>query len=64
MKKYIYVLDKEIALMLKDDGLKPLSTMSNGNDTIWVFENNGDLKFSKDDAQKVYFSNTLRMYFV
>ncbi len=63
MKKYIYVLDKEIALMLEDDGLKPITTMNSGTATIWVFENTGYLKFSKEDAQKVYFSNTLRMYF-
>lgn len=63
MKKYIYVLDKEIALMLKDDGLKLITTMNGGTATIWVFENTGNLKFSKDDSHKVYFSNTLRMCF-
>ena len=62
MKKYIYVLDKEIALMLEDDGMKPITTMNSGTATIWVFENVGR-KFSKDDSQKVYFSNTLRMHF-
>ena len=63
MKKYIYVLDKEIALMLEDDGLKPITVMNGGTATIWVFENSGNLKFSKDESQKVYFSNTLRMCF-
>lgn len=63
MKKYVYVLDKEIALMLEDDGLKPITTMNSGTATIWVFENIGNLKFSKDESQKVYFSNTLRMCF-
>ena len=63
MKKYIYVLDKEIVLMLKDVGLKLITTMNGGTATIWVFENTGCLKFSKEDAQKVYFSNTLRMHF-
>ena len=63
MKKYIYVLDKEIALMLEDDGLKPITTMNSGTATIWVFENIGNLKFSKDESQKVYFSNTLSMCF-
>ena len=62
MKKYIYVLDKEIALMLEDDGLKPITTKNSGKATIWVFENIGQ-KFSKEDSQKVYFSNTLRMCF-
>ena len=62
MKKYIYVLDKEIALMLEDDGLKPITTMNSGTATIWVFENIGQ-KFSKEDSQKVYCSNTLRMCF-
>lgn len=63
MKKYVYVLDKKIALMLQDDGLKPLTTMSSGDVTIWVFENTGKLKFSNEDSQKVRFSNTLRICF-
>lgn len=63
MKKYIYVLDSDIALMLQDEGLKPITTMNSGDITIWVFENTGKLKFSKEDSQKVRFSNTLRMFF-
>lgn len=63
MKKYIYVLDEKIALALMDEGLKPITTTKGENVTVWVFENTGKLKFSKEDSRKVYFSNTLKMCF-
>lgn len=63
MKKYIYVLDKEIAERLQAEGNRPLSVIGSNTDTVWVFENTGCFKFSKDDSQKVHYSDTLRMCF-
>ena len=61
MKKYIYVLDENIADFLIGDGNKPLNVIDNGNVKIWVFANTGRFNFSKEDSQKVYYSNTLRI---
>lgn len=63
MKKYIYVLDSELAAVLMDDGYKPLSVVNSDKIKIWVFENSARIKFSKDDSQKVQYSDTLRMCF-
>lgn len=64
MKKYLYVLDKEIAEAIQKNGDKPITVMNSGTATVWVFENTGTYTFSKEDAsQKILFSNTLRMCF-
>ena len=64
MKKYIYVLDREIANTLIAEGNRPLTKVGSGTATIWVFENTGYFNFSKEDAsQKIYYSDTLRMCF-
>lgn len=62
-KKYLYVLDREIAESLIKDGLKLLTTVGTGTATVWVFENSKNYVFSKDASQKIHYSNTLRMCF-
>ncbi len=62
-KKYLYVLDKQIAETLIKDGLKPLSITGQGTATIWVFENLKNYSFTKEQSQKIHYSNTLRMCF-
>ena len=63
MKKYVYVLDREIAEALIADGNKPLNVVCTNTATVWVFENTGNFNFSKDASQKIHFSDTLRMCF-
>ena len=63
MKKYLYVLDREIAERLIAEGNKPLTQVGAGTATIWVFENTGHFNFSKDASQKILYSDTLRMCF-
>ena len=64
MKKYLYVLDRDIAKTLIAEGNKPLNIVDTNTATIWVFENTGCFNFSKEDAtQKIYYSDTLRMCF-
>lgn len=63
MKKFLYVLDREIANALIAEGNKPLNVVGNGTATIWVFENTGCFNFSKDASQKILYSDTLRMCF-
>lgn len=63
MKKYLYVLDREVAQTLIAEGNKPLNVVDSNTATVWVFENTGHFNFSKNDSQKILYSDTLRMCF-
>ena len=50
MKKYLYVLDRDVAQSLIAEGNKPLNIVGTNTATVWVFENTGHFNFSKNDG--------------
>ena len=64
MKKYLYVLDRQIAQTLISEGNRPLNVVGTNTATVWVFENTGCFNFSNEDTKgKIHYSDTLRMCF-